>query len=290
LSVALAGLPPVGLEMPDCPLCGGSRRAARAVADFDPFRVTRCADCGFAYLCPRPTEQSLRTLYESEAYYALGDQAGYADYAIQEPALRATFARVMGVLARRGLAHGSLLEVGCGFGYLLDEARDWFARRDGTEMAEPARAAAERCADDVYRGGIEAVPLDRRYDVILSSQVIEHVCRPREFLCAQWERLVPGGTVVVATPHMGSLWQRLLGSRWPSFKVPEHVLYFEPRSLRRSMRDAGFVDIRRLPWLHAFPLALVARKLGVAVPERLGRRNAWIPFTTLALTGRRPSA
>jgi hypothetical protein len=87
---------------------------------------------------------------------------------------------------------------------------------------------------------------------------------------------------------MGSIWQRTLGSRWPSFKIPEHLLYFDLRSLERLLQDAGLVDIRRLPWLHAFPLALVARKLGVWVPERLGRRILWIPGTTLALTGRLP--
>jgi SAM-dependent methyltransferase len=288
LSAALAEARPLELESPDCPLCGGHRRDARAVAAFDPFRVARCADCGFAFLCPRPTERSLRSLYESEAYYASGTNAGYSDYAIQETALRATFARVMRVLARRGLAGGSLLEVGCGFGFLLDEARGWFARRDGTEIAKPALAAAAHRADDVFRGGIESVPEGRRYDVVLSSHVIEHVHRPRDFVSAQVDRLLPGGTVIVATPHMGSIWQRMLGSRWPSFKIPEHLLYFDLRSLERLLQDAGLVDIRRLPWLHAFPLALIARKLGVSVPERMGRRILWIPGTTLALTGRLP--
>jgi SAM-dependent methyltransferase len=250
----------------------------------------RCASCGLAYLCPRPTPRTLRSLYESDAYYASGTSAGYVDYSAQEPALRATFARVIRTLARRGLAGGSLLEVGCGHGYLLDEARRWFARRDGTEHATSAIEAASARADQVFRGGVESVPDDLSYDVVLSSHVIEHVGRPREFVSAQVARLRPGGALVVATPYMGSVWQRLLGPRWPSFKIPEHLVYLESRSLRQLLEETGLVDVRRLPWPHAFPVALIARKLGVAVSERLGRRAVWIPGTTLAMTGRRPSS
>ena len=276
----------LALERSDCPICACPDSAARPVLERPPYRVVRCATCGFAYLCPRPTASALHSLYASGAYYASEGTAGYSDYRAQERALRLTFARVMRSLARRGLLGGSLLEVGCGYGLLLDEARGGFERRDGTEMAPEAIAIARRRADTVHCGGLESVPSGERYDLILSSQVIEHVHDPVGFLEAQLAHLHPGGSIVVATPEMGSGWQRLLGARWPSFKIPEHLLYFDRRSLRTLLERVGLRDVRSLPWPHAFPLALVAQKLGFPLPERIGRVPIWIPGTTLAMVGR----
>jgi SAM-dependent methyltransferase len=274
------------LEEPGCALCGGLD-AAPAIAhpSFDPYRIVRCCACGLAYLSPRPTEAAMRALYERDDYYEAEGASGYASYREQEAALRLTFRRLLRSLARRGLIGGSLLEVGCGHGYLLDEAAAWFDRREGTEYSAAAAQAAARRADRIYRGGIEAVSPDARYDLVVSNQVIEHVHQPRAFLAAQVTRLRPGGAVLVATPWMGSPWQRVLGRRWPSFKVPEHVFYFDRRSLSALMRSAGLDRIREVPYPHAFPLSLVAAKLGLQVGGRAGRLSIWIPATTLALVG-----
>lgn len=277
------------LERAACPLCDTAPQTPLfAEATFAPYGIVHCDACRFAFLSPRPSELALRAIYESGAYYETSGEAGYASYGEQEAALRLTFRRVMRTLARRGLTGGDLLEVGCGYGFLLDEARGHFARRDGTEMSPEAAEAAAKRADRVASGDASCAPPDTAYDVILSSQVIEHAHRPADFLADQFARLRPGGALVVATPWMGSPWQRVLGARWPSFKVPEHVCYFDRRSLARLLRRIGLVGIERIPWPHAFPLALVAGKLGISLPGAIGRRPIWIPGTTLAMVGRKP--
>ena len=85
---------------------------------------------------------------------------------------------------------------------------------------------------------------------------------------------------------MGGFWRYLMGHKWPSFKLPEHVLYFDRRSLARVMAEANISDIKTLPYPHAFPLPLVAEKLGIKLPGNLHRFNLWMPATTLALYGR----
>jgi SAM-dependent methyltransferase len=276
------------LERPGCPLCAGSAATPRiAHASLDPYRVVACAACGLAYLSPRPPEAVLRALYERDDYYGSDTEAGYACYREQELALRLTFRRLLRGLARRGLAGGSLLEVGCGAGYLLDEAAAFFSHREGTEYSRAAAAEAAKRADRIHVGGIECVR-GARFDVVLSSQVIEHVHRPLDFVREQVARLRPGGAVVVATPWMGSAWQRALGRRWPSLKVPEHVVYYDRRSLARLLERCGLSQVRRIPYPHAFPLSLVAAKLRLRLGGALGRLPVWIPGTTLALCGVAP--
>ena len=64
----------------------------------------------------------------ADEYYT--DEArGYTDYAAQEKSLRATFRLFMNNLEKKRLTGKTLLEVGCGYGYLLDEAKNFFAYR-----------------------------------------------------------------------------------------------------------------------------------------------------------------
>jgi hypothetical protein len=76
--------------------------------------------------------------------------------------------------------------------------------------------------------------------------------------------------------------------------VPEHVLYFDRRSLTRLLVAVGFEDIQPFPYRHAFPLTLVAEKARLGWLARragsLGNRPIWLPGTTLALSARKPGS
>jgi SAM-dependent methyltransferase len=231
-------------------------------------------------------------LYDSSEYYE-GGAVGYESYSEQEPSLRLTFARVVRHLVDDGMAGGDLLEIGCGQGFFLDAARPAFTSCTGTEYSRTAAANARARGLNVVVGGIDQLPPDTRYDCIFSGHVIEHVYEPRPFVGQLVARLRPNGVLVLGTPDMGSVWRRVMGSRWPSYKIPEHVAYFDRSTLRRLLEGAGLEDVKPFDYRHAFPVALVVRRLGLrAVAGRLGRRATtplWLPATTLAMSGVRPA-
>jgi SAM-dependent methyltransferase len=251
---------------------------------FKPYGVRCCTHCGMSFLSPRPTEQSMISVYHQDDYFSGVDQ-GYSNYSAQELSLRATFRRLLENLAVRGKTDGDLLEVGCGYGYLLDEARPHFRHRVGTDFSAGAVEQARMRADEVHRGGVGAINEVEAFDCIIASHVIEHVYHPQEFIYGILKRLRPGGCVVIAAPDMGSLWRKLMGSRWPSFKLPEHVLYFDSRTLPRLLEQCGVCDIEAVPYPHAFPLPLIADKFGVHLPSFWNRYNLWLPATTIAYMG-----
>ena len=281
----IAGLAPEDLETIACPLCqhGRSDPLYRA-AHFAPYAVQTCAGCGFHFLSPRPREAAMQSLYASPNYFG-GEGEGYQDYAAQELALRNTFRRLLSTLARQGRTGGHLLEVGCGFGYLLDETKPHFERRWGTDYSPSAVTQAARRADQVFQGGVDALPEDARFDCVMATHVIEHVYQPQHFVRSLLRHLRPGGHLVIAAPDTGSFWRHLMRTRWPSFKLPEHILYFDARSLTRLLQDCGVADLRRVPYPHAFPLPLVGAKLGLRLPQDWNRHSLWLPATTVALAG-----
>lgn len=273
-------------EYPVCPLCRSERREFSSELP-QGYKVARCQDCGVQYLYPRLTEQAMQKVYRDPAYYQ-GGTSGYADtgYVDQETSLRATFKALLRNLDRRGMVGGDLLEVGCGYGYFLDEARPYFRRRVGTEFSEEGAARARRAGAEVFVGGIDQLPKNISFGCAVAIQVIEHIYDPVGFVDGLVSRVKPGGHVVLATPDIGGALRKLMGWRWPSFKVPEHVVYFDFNSLQKLLTGAGLTDVRKLPYPHAFPFGLLAAKFGLSLPQPLARANVWVPATTVAAYGR----
>jgi SAM-dependent methyltransferase len=155
----------------------------------------------------------------------------------------------------------------------------------GTDFSMGAVHLAKRKADDVFHGGVEAVPGTEVFDCVIATHVIEHVYHPKEFMAALLKRLRPGGSLLIAAPDMGSVWRKVMGKRWPSFKLPEHILYFDSRTLTQLFIDSGVQCPTQIPYPHAFPLPLMASKFGITLPHFLNRFNFWLPATTVAIVG-----
>lgn len=271
------------LEDVECPLCQSTDRDA--CYHFPPYAVQRCQQCGLYYLSPRLSEAEILNIYRNDAYFE-GNGSGYTTYTDQEVALRLTFRRFLRAMQQQRLTSESLLEIGCGYGYLLDEARSYFSVRTGTDFSPQAAQMARRYADVIYEGGLDAIPAHARFDCIVANNLIEHIYDPRAFMAELCQHLKPGGVIVLATPHMGSFWRHLMGHRWPSFKLPEHVLYFDQATLANLLRQSGLQGVGEIPYPHAFPLALVAAKLHMSLPNRFRQISVWMPQTMVAMYGR----
>jgi len=275
---------PSELEHVACPACGIDDPALRY--DLSPYRVVQCSACALSYLSPRLNEAAMLRFYGDESYFEDGD-VGYTGYLQQEQSLRYSFRRFLRHLHRKGLAGGALLEVGCGYGFLLDEARPYFDYRVGIDLSGAVTRAAER-ADRVYQGDLDRLPVEQRFDCILLVSVIEHVHNPVDYLRALRERLRPGGKVVVATPNVDSIFRRLLGARWPAFQVvPEHVSFYNGPTLSALMTKAGLHGVRSLPYVRAYPANLVIEEFNVfsRILRPLGNRNVAFPGYMVARCG-----
>ncbi len=274
------------LESTSCPLCSSQDESMLHV--FDPFKVVRCKNCDLIFLSPRLKASVAKRIYENASYYSQGRDAGYEEYLLQEKALRITFRRFLGEINKQGMASGSrLLEIGSGLGYLLDEARGFFPERTGVELSAEAAAHARRISGaEVHVEEVSALPPEvKDFDVVVAVNVIEHVYSPLEFLSSLRKRMKSGGRMVIATPDIGSFWYIIMGRKWPSFKIPEHVIFYTRRTLALLISRAGFGSIREIPFPHAFPLSLIGSKLRISVSGKFGEIPLWLPRTMIALSG-----
>jgi SAM-dependent methyltransferase len=283
-----------------CLLCAGPlgrvrfERAGHAVRD--------CTACGLVQLDPLPGPDATRHLYEDEYFGGAG--AGYTDYAAQETEYLATFDEELDRIARF-VAAGTLLDVGCGFGWFVRQALARGYDAHGVDVSAHAVAVASRSlAGRIHAGTPDTVPAlaDLRFDVIFGSHVIEHVTDPRRFVADLVTRLRPGGVIALVTPDVTSGLARLSGRRWVSYKIPEHVAYYSPVTMRRLLESEG-LRVRAIEPAHQhYALPFVAdrvraliRPLDRLVPRvehlpGLRDRRIRIPTGSLRAIARAPGA
>ncbi len=275
-----------------CPACGRETRHRYRYSK-NGCDILQCATCGLG----RAAANDFDPIgYYTESYFSGEHADGYADYRSAEPVLRREFARTVDYI-RQYCAGGKLLELGCAYGFFLQEARRHFEVA-GIELAEDAAAHCRALGLDVLSGIGDADNLRRLgdMDVIVLLDVIEHLPAPRETLALCARHLSPGGIIVITTGDFGSLSARLAGAGWRLMTPPQHLWFFTRESMSRL---AASLDLRieRVdhPW-KIVPLALILfqlkRMLGLrpAAPSSMSRRGVPINlFDAMRVVLRKPA-
>jgi len=126
--------------------------SARRLPDRIHYRVVKCNACGLVRSDPVADDAALSELYQQSTF----------DYGTEVNNLRRTYGRYLDRLNAHGAHKGSLLEIGCGNGFFLEEsqARGYSDVR-GVEPGSHAVARAapgirERIVCDMMRPGLFA--------------------------------------------------------------------------------------------------------------------------------------
>lgn len=269
--------------MNPCVLCGAADFADRYRKQG--YSIRACRACGLVQLNPLPAPEVLDSLYSDPAYFE-SDQSGrgYGDYADQEREYLATFGEDVRRIRDLLPPPASILDVGCGYGYFMQAAAAAGYDVWGSDVAERAvEAAKARFPDRVFLGRLGEIPqLDAlRFDAIFASHLIEHIPDPVPFVLDLAARLSPGGLLIFVTPNIGSLLSRFSRSRWVSFKIPEHVTYYDPSTIRRLLSEAGLETAAVDPAYQHYAVPFVAhrlRELFDPLSRLLPRAEALPPF------------
>lgn len=246
-----------------CNLCGADDARIlfeAGVAQLN--RVVECRRCGLMYSNPRirPADQEIVKEYETRD--VAENDAGRFD---KERFQVRDYDDTRRELAALHPDRGTLVELGCGMGFLLDAFR-----QDGWNVIgiEPDRGYCEFIAShhklDARPTILENSGLpDGSADVVVFLHVIEHVPDPLNTLRAIHRLLKPGGHLVIETPRYDSLMFRLLRHRERSVSCDGHIYFFTTETLRQLYEKAGF-EHRRLRYVgRSLSLDRLAWNIGV---------------------------
>ena len=151
-------------------------------------------------------------------------------------------------LVRKYVLSGRLLDVGCALGGFLDAAKNVGFNVSGVE---PSTCAADNASCKL---GIEVASCDLKsagleeesFDVITMWDTIEHLRDPYETLNEAWRLLKNDGLLFFSTGDASSLWARLTGSSWHLLTPPQHLYYYNPKSISVLLERLGFAYVENL--------------------------------------------
>ncbi len=147
-----------------------------------------------------------------------------------------------GLLRSHGIRGGRVLDVGCGYGFLLAALESAGYEAHGIEVSAHAAEQARRRIRGpvIQQGAEEPFPFPGgHFDAVTLLDVIEHLAGYPAALASCARCLRPGGKLFVITLNAHSLARPLLGRRWAWHQDPTHVHMFSARMLRQGLEGAG---------------------------------------------------
>lgn len=211
----------------NCPICqSDDTRRVRAVPDHVLFHCRAC-DTGFS----DPMLPATAAWYAASPLY-LNVKALHLPLGWHHQ----RFLQIAGPGAGR-----ALLDIGCGTGAFMAQARDRGFVPAGLDFdADNIRIARERFGlVDVHALSIDDFARrrqDARYDVVTLFEVVEHVADPRALLQSVRDLLAPGGVLAFSMPNRNRSLDTLREGDWP----PNHLTRWSVRAVHTLVESAGF--------------------------------------------------
>lgn len=227
---------------PNCGTTGESRPILRSLgAPQRPgltYTLLGCRTCGAAAFDPAPEPD-----YSNAPP---GRGAALAFYLQQGAGLWSIVSTLLTLELPAATEPRRLLEIGCGFGFGLDVAQRVLGWDVQGYDPSPFAAAGREALDlpivaDYFEPGREA-PGSR--DVVLASEVLEHLSDPVDFLRNLRTTLRPGGVLVLTTPNLSTARPGTPeGLLVPLLSAGYHTVLHTAGSLELALRRAGFATV-----------------------------------------------
>ena len=152
-----------------------------------------------------------------------------------------------------------ILDVGCSTGTLLRYLKEYgYTNLEGLEISRRAVEVLGGMGITMHHASLPSLPpLEPQYDLVIASQVLEHIIRRKKFLKGIKQILKPTGGLIIFVPD------NCLGP----IDEPSHVVKFNNKSLKSelsnhfqqvfvaSMKDKKF----RMPILFAYAQNQIGR-------------------------------
>jgi SAM-dependent methyltransferase len=222
-----------------CPTCGEALPKTllclSAPGALPAWRLLRCASCGCGFF----EDQTI-------ADYADEGMTGASTvYFLQQGAAVAVFADILAHI--RKPPDATYVEIGCGFGFGLDigtHGMGWRCR--GMDPAKLAEVGRDLLGVDIALAYFDPTTVaDASCDIVMATEVLEHLPDPVTFLREVRRGLKPDGVVVLTTPDVAAVRPEIAKPALnATLSIGLHLILHSPTSLEGALRAAGFGNIR----------------------------------------------
>ena len=213
-----------------CLVCNSTNIAPLA-GYYNTKGLVKCKACSFVFM------ENIPTLEELDAHYST---YAYGGSAVLSPITIKSYQQLLDELEPYR-NNGRILDVGCGRGWFLEEAKKRGWEVYGTEYSTRAIELCEEKGIAMKAGELDASMFEPGYfDVITSFEVIEHINNPHDKMALVAQFLRKGGLFYCTTPNFNSILRHYLKADYHVIDYPEHLSYYTRKTLNKVLCQHGF--------------------------------------------------
>ncbi len=258
--------------------------SARRLPDRIHYRIVKCNQCGLIRSTPLVSTQLLESLYTDSHF----------DYNEEVDSITETYGRYLSQLERYGVLKGTLLEIGCGNGFSLEEAlRQGYREVYGVEPSVEAIDKASPHIRPFITPALMQAGLfpEASFDVICLFQVLDHIPNPNDVLAECHKILKPGGFILCLNHNINAISAKILRERSPIVDI-EHTYLYSPTTIKRLFKKHRFIpkcikpvwnsySLHYLIWLLPLPTSIKRLFLWGAKCPGIKRIHLTVPLGNL---------
>ncbi len=224
-------------EKINCPFCNSMEATVyRNSAD-----IVKCNNCDTIYLRTRLKKEKMYELYQS---YADGDShmsIPSSEEEVKSSGLRRDY--FMDEILEFVEPNGNFLDIGCGWGAFLDNAKSRGFSPRGIEMTRKCVSFAnEKLNIKVTNDQFEDTHFDdESLSVVSMNHVFEHLPYPLDALNKLFRVLKPGGMFCGIVPNIESYVSKQLTEEWYWLDPNFHYVHYSPKTIKKQLENAGFI-------------------------------------------------
>ena len=210
------------------------------------YDVVACEQCGFVYATNIMSRVELSEFYKQNLKYAYkSDRGNIPEYAKWLHAKSYDFvnSRLNKIINKFDKQQLSVLDIGCGGGYLLHCFKEkGYGNLQGLDPAPDCKISAKELYDiDIATATLEEYKTKNKFDLIILGSVLEHMSNIDEVVEQIKGLLNPGGFLYICVPD-GDNMGAVLNEPFLEFSL-EHINYFTRGSMTNLLSSRGFSNV-----------------------------------------------
>lgn len=232
------------MKSPNCYLCGGQK--VNLLYSANKWNIYKCDECLFVYVYPLLSREELKALYirfKANIFEKFNIILADAKHSIN-------------YLSKYRFGKKTLLDIGCGNGIFMDEAVNsgWLVTGIDASL-DLIKYLKKTYTYKFIQGDILTTRIKQKFDIVTLNQVIEHFSEPKLLIKRCYDLLNKDGLIYVATPNISSIVAKIRKRDFDYIIPPEHLSYFNDKTLTRILSNEGFRVLKINTWSYSVDLA-----------------------------------
>ncbi|MFA5997323.1 MAG: class I SAM-dependent methyltransferase [Candidatus Paceibacterota bacterium] len=239
------------IDQDTCPVCGGDGIVIDTINTINPssnkkIDLVECALCKHWWHNKLPNQKLLNDLYQSGSEYVV--PATYAKAVVTKPSKNIDdllFEKIFNQLSSYSNKISSTkksfnyLELGIGSGHMFD----FFSKKANVSYGvEPGKWVLSENQNII--SDVKETPTDIKFDLIVASDVLEHLSNPTNMLSTLRGFAGNDGIIYCTFPNKDSLKAQIQKGGWHMVRPFGHLHYFSAQSIKNTFKKSGWKIVK----------------------------------------------